>query len=319
MTETARHSRLLDGRYRLSTAPLARGGMGEVWEGRDVRLGREVAVKFIRFPQDCDDAERAELVRRFTREARITAELQHPGVPTVFGMSTPEEEQPYLVMQRIHGVSVTDLIAEQEQLSVGWTAGVAAQVCAVLAVAHRASLVHRDLKPGNLMLEPDGTVKVLDFGLAVALGRTDMSQITRAGHTPGTPAYMAPEQLMAGTTSARGDLYSLGCTVYEMLTGRPVFTASTSFAVASKQVGEDPVGVRALRPETPPELAEVVNALLEKQPENRPGGAVEVYERLIRFAQELEPMPGVLHPPSLPSPQRMYGAALARVFTSSHS
>lgn len=315
MTETARHSRLLDGRYRLNPTPLARGGMGEVWEGRDVRLGRAVAVKFIRFPRDADDDERSELVRRFIREARITAELQHPGVPAVFDMSSAEEEQPYLVMQRVNGVSVGDLIAEQERLSVGWASGVAAQTCAVLAVAHRASLVHRDLKPGNLMLEPDGTVKVLDFGLAVALGRADMSQITRDGHTPGTSAYMAPEQLLAGTTTGLSDLYSLGCTLYEMLTGQRVFTASTSFAVASKQVGEEPAGVRSVRPDIPEELAELVSALLEKRPEDRPAGAVEVYERLIAFAEGLEPIPGILHPPSLPSPQRMYGAALSRVFS----
>ncbi|MGW9556943.1 serine/threonine-protein kinase [Nocardiopsis sp. NPDC055551] len=315
MTGATRQARLLDGRYRLSPTPLARGGMGEVWEGRDIRLGREVAVKFIRFPGDADSDERAELVRRFSREARITAELQHPGVPAVFDMSPEDEARPYLVMQRVHGVSVSDLLAEQERLSVGWASGIAAQACAVLAVAHRASLVHRDLKPGNLMLEPDGTVKVLDFGLAVALGRTDMSQITRDGHTPGTPAYMAPEQLLAGDTTALGDLYSLGCTLYEMLTGERVFTAATSFAVASKQVGEEPTGVRAKRPDVPVELAAVVSALLEKRPEDRPSGAVEVYERLIAFAGGLEPIPGVLHPPSLPSPQRMYGAALSRVFS----
>lgn len=313
MAET-RGGRLLDGRYRLNPTPLARGGMGEVWEGRDVRLGREVAVKFIRFPSDADAGERAELVRRFSREARVTAELQHPGVPTVFDMSAEDEEHPYLVMQRVHGVSVSDLLAEQERMSVGWASGVAAQACAVLAVAHRASLVHRDLKPANLMLEPDGTVKVLDFGLAVALGRSDMSQITRDGHTPGTPAYMAPEQLLAGTTTALSDLYSLGCTLYEMLTGQRVFTAPTSFAVASKQVGEEPSGVRELRPDVPVELAEVVGALLDKRPEDRPVGAVEVYERLIGFTEDLEPIPGILHPPSLPSPQRMYGAALSRVF-----
>lgn len=315
MTGATRQARVLDGRYRLNPTPLARGGMGEVWEGRDIRLGREVAVKFIRFPSDADADERTELVRRFVREARITAELQHPGVPAVFDMSAQTEERPYLVMQRVHGVSVSDLLAEQERLSVGWASGIAAQACAVLAVAHRASLVHRDLKPGNLMLEPDGTVKVLDFGLAVALGRPDMSQITRDGHTPGTPAYMAPEQLLTGATTPLSDLYSLGCTLYEMLTGRRVFTASTSFAVASKQVGEKPVGIRDLRPEVPVELAEVVGALLAKRPEDRPAGAVEVYERLIGFAQALDPIPGILHPPSLPSPQRMYGAALSRVFS----
>jgi serine/threonine protein kinase len=184
----------------------------------------------------------------------------------------------------------------------------------VLSVAHRARLVHRDLKPANLILEPDGGVKVLDFGLAVALGRPDMSQITRTGHTPGTPAYMAPEQLLNGESTAHSDLYALGCVLHEMLTGRRVFSASTSFGLASKQVNETPQGVRALRPGVPPEVSEVVAALLEKKPEDRPRDANEVYGRLIGFVTGLEPLPGTLHPPSLPSPHRMYGTALGRVF-----
>ncbi|WP_236567721.1 serine/threonine-protein kinase [Nocardiopsis sp. FR6] len=312
MTDTARGDgrRMLADRYELDPAPLARGGMGQVWVGHDTRLKREVAVKFLHFPDGVEDQE---MVQRFVRESRITARLQHPGVPAVFDAGA-EDGLPYLVMQRIHGVGVHDLIAEQERLSVGWSACVAAQVCSVLSAAHRASLVHRDLKPSNLILEPDGTVKVLDFGLAVALDRGDMTQITRTGHTPGTPAYMAPEQLEHGTSTSRTDLYALGCTLHEMLTGQRVFTASTSFALASKQVNETPRGVRALRPEVPEELAEVVGALLEKRPGDRPGTADEVYARLIGFAEGLEAIPGVLHPPSLSSPHRMYGAAVSRVF-----
>ncbi|ADH68145.1 serine/threonine-protein kinase [Nocardiopsis dassonvillei] len=305
--------RLLDGRYELNTTPLGRGGMGEVYEGHDTRLLREVAVKFIRFPADAGDDERAEMVQRFVRESRITAGLQHPGVPAVFDAGADGDKRPYLVMQRVHGVSVTDLVAEQERLSVGWAAGIAAQVCSVLAAAHRASLVHRDLKPGNLMLEADGTVKVLDFGLAVVLDRGDASQITRTGQSPGTPEYMAPEQLMTGRANQRSDLYALGCVLHEMLTGRRLFTASTPFAVASKQTTERPADVRDLCPEVPAELAEVVTALLEKHPEDRPADAVEVYDRLIGCVNAPEPIPGVLHPPSRPNPHLMYGRALSRV------
>ncbi|WAE75492.1 serine/threonine-protein kinase [Streptomonospora nanhaiensis] len=302
--------RLLAGRYELGRAPLGRGGMGQVWVGHDIRLDREVAVKFLHFPQGVEDTD---MVRRFHREARITAGLQHAGVPAVFDTGTADG-LPYLVMQRVHGIGVHDLIAEQERLSVGWAACLTAQVCSVLGSAHRASLVHRDLKPGNLILEPEGSVKVLDFGLAVALGRTDMSQITRSGDIPGTPAYMAPEQLLNGESTAHSDLYSLGCVLHEMLTGRRLFTASTAFALASKQVGEKPDRIRDLRPEVPVELCEVVAALLEKEPGNRPRNAIEVYDRVISFVTDLEPIPGVLHPPSLPSPHRMYGFALGRVF-----
>ncbi|SIO87079.1 serine/threonine-protein kinase [Nocardiopsis sp. JB363] len=317
MTGT-RDKMVLEGRYELVAVPMGRGGMGEVYEGRDRRLEREVAVKFIRFPADTDEDERKTMVRRFVRESRITAELQHPGVPAVFDAGS-HDGRPYLVMQRIHGVSGSDLISEQERLSVGWSAGIGAQVCSVLAAAHRASLVHRDLKPANLMLEPNGTVKVLDFGLAVALDRTDFSQITRTGHTPGTPEYMAPEQLMAGMATARSDLYALGCILYEMLTGQRLFSATTPFAVATKQANEVPGRVHAVRSDVPGELSELVGALLEKRPEDRPEDAVEVYGHLVGFTDDLEPIPGVLDPPSLPNPHRMYGAVLSRVFGSGGS
>ncbi|HZM77831.1 MAG TPA: serine/threonine-protein kinase, partial [Candidatus Limnocylindrales bacterium] len=182
---------LINGRYELEDLPIARGGMGEVWIGRDVKLEREVAVKFIRFPEGHPDKD---LVRRFVRESRITARLEHPGVPAVYDVGT-HENRPFLVMQRIRGISVADLIAEHGALPIGWAAAIAAQACAVLSVAHQASLIHRDLKPANLMLDREGCVKVLDFGLAVALDNADVSQITRTGQTLGTPAYMAPEQI----------------------------------------------------------------------------------------------------------------------------
>ncbi|MUL42059.1 protein kinase [Streptomonospora sp. PA3] len=284
--------------------------MGEVWEGHDTRLDREVAVKFVRFP----DGERDdEMVRRFVRESRITARLRHPGVPAVYDAGH-HEGRPYLVMQRIRGISVADLVAEQERLEPGWAAAIAAQVCSVLTAAHNASLVHRDLKPTNMMLEPDGTVKVLDFGLAVALEGSDASRITRSGDTPGTPAYMAPEQLMTGAGTPRSDLYALGCVLYEMLTGSRAFTGSTPYAVMSKQVGEHPPPLEQLRPDVPAGLRGVVSALLAKAPEDRPADAAQAYRALLPHAVELGPIPGVLHPPAIPSPVRMQAAVLDRVF-----
>jgi serine/threonine protein kinase len=285
--------------------------MGEVWGGRDNRLEREVAVKFVRFPEGIPDKE---LVRRFVRESRITARLEHPGVPAIYDVGT-HDGRPYLVMQRVHGISVADLIAEHSPLPIGWAAAIAAQTCAVLSVAHQASLIHRDLKPNNLMLEPDGNVKVLDFGLAVALDLTDVSKITRTGQSVGTPAYMAPEQIMASMSGPQTDLYALGCTLHEMLTGRALFTGSTAYAVMNKQVDERPCGVRALRPEAPAELEQLLLGLLEKRPEDRPATADAVYQQLLRFATELPHLPGVLHPPSTLSPLRMYARVLTRVDT----
>src|SRR5690606_15831866 len=155
-----------------------------------------------------------ELVRRFVRESRITARLEHPGVPAVYDVGT-HDGRPYIVMQYVQGISVADLIAEFGPLPVGWAAAIAAQACAVLAVAHRAPLVHRDLKPANLMLEADGGVKILDFGLAVALDRGEASQITRTGQALGTAPYMAPEQILGSFSGPATDLYGLGCTLHE--------------------------------------------------------------------------------------------------------
>jgi hypothetical protein len=302
--------KVLKGRYELERLPLARGGMGEVWVGHDVELDREVAVKFVRVREEVD---RDELTRRFVRESRITARLQHPGVPAVFDVGT-DEGRPYLVMQRVRGMSVSDLLVVHHRLSIGWSAAIAAQVCSVLVEAHQASLVHRDLKPANIMLEPSGTVKVLDFGLAAVLDLEDTSAITRSGQSIGTPAYMAPEQVLAAMSGPKTDLYSLGCTLYEMLTGRHVFTGSTSYAVMNKQVDQLPPAAREQRPEVPVALNAVLNALLEKKPENRPDSAQVVYERLLPFVTDVGPIPGLLNPPAGLSPVRMYTAALNRAF-----
>jgi hypothetical protein len=301
--------RVVGGRYELEELPLARGGMGEVWVGRDVKLEREVAVKFLRVPDGTPDEE---LVRRFVRESRITARLEHPGIPAVFDVGT-DEDRPYLVMQRIQGSTIADVIAENGPLPIGWAAAIAAQVCAVLTVAHRASLVHRDLKPGNLMFCPDGTVKVLDFGLAVALDLADISQITRTGQTIGTPAYMAPEQVMAALSGPSSDLYALGCCVHEMLMGKQTFGGPTPYSVMNKQVGERPMATRRTRSEVPAELDQLVLELLEKQPDDRPDSAEVVFERLQPFVKDLGPLPPVLRTTDGYDAVRMYAAVIAQV------
>jgi tetratricopeptide (TPR) repeat protein len=182
----------------------------------------------------------------------------------------------------------------------------------VLAAAHRESLVHRDLKPGNLMLCPDGTVRVLDFGLAVALASAD-SQITRTGQALGTPAYMAPELVMAGMTGPQTDLYAVGCTLFEMVTGRTLFGGATAYAVMKKHVDERAPALRSVRQEAPGELDGLVLELLAKKPEERPSSAGEVYERLLPFVRDLGMLAGVLTPPTVPSPVRMYASVAGRV------
>ena len=298
---------VLDERYALDDLPIGRGGMGEVWGARDLRLDRRVAIKLIRFPEGTPDPE---LVRRFHRESRITARLEHPGVPSVHDTGVAADGRPYLVMQYVDGISVADLVAEHGPLPIGWAAAIAAQTCAVLAAAHAVSLVHRDLKPANLVLGPDGAVRVLDFGLAVALGAGD-SQITRSGQTIGTPAYMAPELVVGGPTGPATDLYSLGCTLHEMLTGRSPFRASTAHAVMNQQVEQRPAGVRRDRPEVPIALEALVLALLAKEPDDRAGPADHVYDRLLPFAGGRDTLPGVTRPGL--DPVRLYAAVVGEL------
>jgi serine/threonine protein kinase len=295
--------RLGNERYEL-VEEIGHGGMGEVWIGNDLTLERKVAVKILH-------SSRGEIgrdhVRRFWRESRITARLEHPGVPAVYDTGEVEDGRPYLVMQLIHGVVVSRLI-RSGPLPIEWAASVAAQTCAVLAAAHARSLVHRDLKPSNIMLQPDGCAKVLDFGLAVAPNLADYSRITLSAVPIGTPAYMAPEQVAANLSEPATDLYQLGCTLHEMLTGRHVFMAKTTYSMMDQQMKEPPPPVRSLRPEVPPELESLILDLLRKRPEDRPGGADEVYQRLLPFAKDLSSWPGVLEKVDSPTPMQMYAA-----------
>jgi serine/threonine protein kinase len=287
---------LIADRYELDDLPLGQGGMAAVYGGHDRHLDRRVAVKFLHLPGGQDD----ELERRFVREARILARLEHAGAPVLydFGMF---ERRLYQVMQFIDGVTVADLVSEHGPVPVPWAATVGAQAAAVLAAAHTLSICHRDLKPTNLMLCPDGSVKVLDFGLAV-LRESDVLQFTRAGQILGTPAYMAPEQIRSGVAEPRSDLYALGCVLHEMLTGRQLFTGPTAYVVFDKQVKQRPPPV----PGVPAQLDHLILQLLEKEPEKRPADAAELYERLRPFVVDLPMLPGFLTSPAVPSPGRMY-------------
>ncbi|TQS25807.1 serine/threonine-protein kinase [Microbispora sp. KK1-11] len=294
-------------RYELDDLPLGQGGMGAVYGGHDRRLDRKVAVKFLRLPDGPDE----ELQRRFIREARILAKLDHPGAPVLYDFGTYEQRL-FQVMQFIEGVTVADLLSEHGPLPVPWAAAIAAQACAVLTAAHELSICHRDLKPTNLMLCPDGSVKLLDFGLAM-LREADVAgltaQFTRIGQILGTPAYMSPEQIQRGVAGPKSDLYSLGCVLHEMLTGNQLFTGPTEYAVFDKQVKEQPPRV----PGVPAELDGLIAELLEKEPDNRPPDAHALFERLQPFAVDLPPLPGFLNPSSVASPGRMYAQMVGRV------
>jgi eukaryotic-like serine/threonine-protein kinase len=301
------------GRYQLDPVHIGRGGMGEVWGGTDTRLRRRVAVKFISFPDGTPDPE---LISRFVRESQLTARMDHPGVPVIYDAARvgegPFEGRLYLVMQLIDGINVDDLVAEHDPLPIGWAVAIAAQTCAVLSYAHDKQLIHRDLKPSNLMLSRDGTVKVLDFGLAVALDASDRSKITRTNQMVGTLAYMAPEQFR-NEPSPRSDFYALGCVLHRMLTGRLPFDGPTEASIMHAQIYDDPTPARELRSDVPAGLEALVLRLLAKKPEERPASADEIYGLLMPYLNTLEELPGAVRPG--PNASRMYAGVVGRVFS----
>ncbi|MFJ9039094.1 protein kinase [Streptomyces sp. NPDC102406] len=260
------------GRYEL-TRELGRGGMGVVWAAYERDQGREVAVKLL--PPRGPGAERGTLERRFLREARLTSRLKHPGIPAVHDHGSHEGDL-YLVMDLVPGRALDSVLASDGPLSVEHAADVARRVADVLAYAHGEGVVHRDLKPSNLMITPDGEVKVLDFGVAAALEpQPGETRFTAANATPGTVVYMAPEQAVGKTVPA-SDLYSLGCVLYELLAGEPPFTDASPFMLYHRHASEPVPPLAERRPEVPDGLRKLVEALLEKRPEDRPASAEEV-------------------------------------------
>lgn len=320
--------RVIAGRYRLDV-PLGRGGMGEVWRAYDERLDRHVAVKLIA-AGTAHHPDRPMLAKRFSRECRALARIDHPGVVTIHDAGVDGDADTgelYLVMQRIDGVSLADFVAEHEGVPWPQAAALGAQIATVLAAVHAIPVVHRDLKPGNVMLRPDGTAVLLDLGIA-AVFDPDLSKLTRTGESLGSPGYMAPEQASSGLAGPPSDLYALGCVLHEVLTGQPVFNAPTPYALFVKHASEPPTPVRTLRPDVPPALELLILALLAKQPMSRPASAHEVYDRMVAmlpqplpstalpfdplrpFHSPMAPPPGPPRPPSRAVPAAAPGAEI---------
>jgi hypothetical protein len=247
--------------------------MGVVWAANDPDSGREVAVKLLA-PRG-RGTELTMLERRFLREARLTSRLDHPGIPAVHDHGSHEGEL-YLVMDLVPGRALDAVLETDGPLPVEQAADVARRTAEVLAYAHGQSVVHRDLKPSNLMITPDGEIKVLDFGVAAALEpQPGETRFTAANATPGTVVYMAPEQAVGRTVPA-SDLYSLGCVLYELLTGAPPFTDGSPFLLYHQHANEPVPPLADRRSGVPDGLRTLVEALLEKKPEDRPASAAEV-------------------------------------------
>ncbi|HEY1377210.1 MAG TPA: protein kinase [Gemmataceae bacterium] len=275
-------------------AVVGRGGMGIVLKALDPCLQRTVAVKVL----DPLFA-RNELARqRFCREARAAAAVTHENVIAVHEVDIDKEKDlPYIVMQYVSGVTLQDRLDRGDRLSLREVVRIGQQTAAGLAAAHDQGLVHRDIKPGNILLEaPLGRVKLTDFGLARA---AEDSKLTQTGFVAGTPLYMAPEQAKGEPVDARSDLFSLGGVLYAMCTGRPPFEASSPFLVLRRVTEEAPRPVQDLNPAVPDDLADLIDHLLEKNPADRPQSAAEVADRLGHVLTKL-PADPVITPPATP-------------------
>lgn len=254
------------------------GGMAEVYRARDELLGREVAVKVLNERLSADRS----FVERFRREAQAAANLSHPNIVSLYDYGTDESSN-FIVMEFIDGKSLGDVIKEEGPLLPERAAEIAGDVAKALERAHTAGLVHRDVKPNNIMLTSTGQTKVTDFGIVRALGGEAEQQMTQTGMVIGTAAYLSPEQAQGNAVDARSDVYSLGCVLYEMLTGQAPFTGDTPLAIAYKHVREDPQPPSALNPDVPPSLDAITMKALAKNADNRFANAAEMREDLDRF------------------------------------
>lgn len=261
---------MVAGRYRLE-ARLARGGMGEVWRAHDTHTDRPVAVKVAHSGADASATE------RLRREARMVASLIHPNVVTVLDVTGGEDDDPAIVMELVEGETLADRLAREGALPLADAVGVADAVLAALEAAHARDIVHRDVTPANVLLSPDGNVKVTDFGIARSPGQT---RLTDTGTIVGTAPYLSPEQLLDEAPTPASDQYSAAVVVYELLTGALPFGGESSASVAVARLHADPAPVRKHRPDVPAPVAAVVERALRREPGDRFASVFEMRSAL---------------------------------------
>ena len=270
--------RHLSDRYELGEI-LGFGGMSEVHLARDVRLHRNVAIKLLR----ADLARDPDCYLRFRREAQHAAALNHPAIVAVYDTGTIESADgllPYIVMEYVDGVTLRDIVHDDGPVAPRRTIEIIADVCQALNFSHQHGTIHRDVKPANIMISTTGAVKVMDFGIARALTDTG-NRLTQTAAILGTAHYLSPEQARGETVDARSDVYSLGCVLYEMLTGEAPFVGDSPLAVAYQHVREDPMPPSHRHRDISPELDAVVLHALAKNPDNRYQSAAEMRTDLI--------------------------------------
>jgi eukaryotic-like serine/threonine-protein kinase len=268
---------VLNERYKVETT-LGEGGMARVYRGTDQVLDRTVAIKVLadRYAEDDN------FVTRFRREAQAAAALSHPNVVAVFDTGDDDAAH-YIVMEYVEGRTLGEVLKVQGPFDADRASAIAEDVATALQAAHERGLVHRDVKPGNVMIDTEGRVKVMDFGIARAAAN---DTLTQTGTILGTAAYLSPEQARGDSVDARSDIYSLGCVLFEMVAGRPPFTGDSPVSLAFRHVNEDPQPPSVYRPGVPPQVEAVIMRALEKDPGQRYQSAEEFRRALAAARSE---------------------------------
>jgi len=273
-------ARLLGGRYQVGEL-LGYGGMAEVHRGRDLRLGRDVAIKMLRTDLARDDT----FQMRFRREAQNAASLNHPAIVAVYDtgeeIAPTGETLPFIVMEFVNGRTLKEVLTAEGRLQPRRAMEITADMCAALEFSHRHSIIHRDIKPGNVMLTQTGQVKVMDFGIARALA-SGVTSMTQTSAVIGTAQYLSPEQARGEAVDARSDVYAAGCVLFELVCGHPPFVGDSPVSVAYQHVREAPPTPSDINPDVTAELDAIVLKALSKNPLNRYQSAGEMRADLLR-------------------------------------
>jgi serine/threonine-protein kinase len=253
---------------------VARSGMASIYEATDRRTGQTVAIKIPHPEMESDPI----FFERFQREEEIGKKLDHPGVMKVF--ANPDRHDPYIVMEWVPGRLLREIIAETHKMPPERAIKIVVNICKALDHIHSHGVIHRDLKPDNIMVDENDNIKIIDFGISANVGarRITFAKLT---DTMGTPDYISPEQVRGGRGDARSDVYAVGVMLYEMLTGQVPFTGDNAFVIMNDRLLNDPVPPRELNPELSPQIQEVLYRALERNPVNRYGSARD-------FAHDLE-------------------------------